>query len=635
MKTPGRTRALVFGIGMALMVIRYAQAVPAMMSYQGRLIANGTNFNGIGYFKFALVNMDGTVTNWRNHVSSSTPVQVSNGLFSVMLGDSYLPFMQPLAPSTFQDRSAAQLRIWFCETADGAFLQLAPDQPLGSVGYAMMAAQVEPGAIGTSELADNGVTGSKIAAAAITGYHIENGSIHLAGLARDGALTGQVIRWNGAAWAASDEAVARTVDSVFGRTGAVVAASGDYTAAQVGAVGSNDVRYLAALTNAAAFATAAQGAKADTAVQAESDPLWAANSNAFVRTNHNGNVSILGPVAIGTNPVPISGPYGKNARAGLRIVDGGIIIDRKAGNVWTQEMPTASTPAGIYLGYDAREWCRASLWLSSATHTDGTNTYDAPVDIYFGRGTNFNDSSITWSMSARGTNQGWGHDQNNNFQIYEMYASGTSDIGGPRVDIYPDLNGRGGPIKVGTETRVPAPYPDTNATLIVGDWTKSPVVILEGNTNAGAASYPRIRFYGGTNIADVVWSNGVLYVSSPIAAPSFILGTNAAVSNWPVADGGLATRVIVHADTAAMADGTRNDAARGMNRRDRDKSNDPTARNSRTMGGTSRDTSIDGPEASGTVLAAIAVLNRKMAALEAENKDLKARLGRVEGRLEP
>ena len=57
------------------------------------------------------------------------------------------------------------------------------------------------------------------------------------------------------------------VDSVFGRAGVVVAATGDYTAAQVGAVSTTDPIYLATLTNAAQFATAAQGAKADAALQ--------------------------------------------------------------------------------------------------------------------------------------------------------------------------------------------------------------------------------------------------------------------------------------------------------------------------------------------------------------------------------
>lgn len=71
------------------------------------------------------------------------------------------------------------------------------------------------------------------------------------------------------------------VASVFGRTGAVVAASGDYSAAQITGLGSAALESSAAfataaqgslaataLQNAAAFATAAQGVKADSALQA-------------------------------------------------------------------------------------------------------------------------------------------------------------------------------------------------------------------------------------------------------------------------------------------------------------------------------------------------------------------------------
>src|ERR1035441_3506005 len=48
----------------------YAQ-VPPLLSYQGRLTAAGTNFNGQTQFKFALVNGSGTVTFWSNDNSSS------------------------------------------------------------------------------------------------------------------------------------------------------------------------------------------------------------------------------------------------------------------------------------------------------------------------------------------------------------------------------------------------------------------------------------------------------------------------------------------------------------------------------------------------------------------------------------
>ena len=45
--------------------------VPQVISYQGRLMVSGTNYNGTGHFKFALVNGSGTVTHWSNDGTSS------------------------------------------------------------------------------------------------------------------------------------------------------------------------------------------------------------------------------------------------------------------------------------------------------------------------------------------------------------------------------------------------------------------------------------------------------------------------------------------------------------------------------------------------------------------------------------
>ena len=197
MRNPIRMKPLVVGIGLVLLVALGAQAqtVPTMMSYQGRLSANGTNFTGTGYFKFAPVSADGLTTYWSNDGSFPTHVAVSNGLFSVMLGDTSLPFMQPIFPSTFQERPGAQLRIWFCETEGGAFAQLAPDQPLGSVGYAMMAAKVGPGAVGASELASDSVKADKIETNAVTSDKLAANSVTAVKIAA-GVITSNKIDWS-------------------------------------------------------------------------------------------------------------------------------------------------------------------------------------------------------------------------------------------------------------------------------------------------------------------------------------------------------------------------------------------------------------------------------------------------------
>lgn len=45
--------------------------VPQIISYQGTISAAGSNFNGLGQFKFALVNSNGTASFWSNDGSSA------------------------------------------------------------------------------------------------------------------------------------------------------------------------------------------------------------------------------------------------------------------------------------------------------------------------------------------------------------------------------------------------------------------------------------------------------------------------------------------------------------------------------------------------------------------------------------
>src|SRR5690349_2541319 len=75
--------------------------IPQIINYQGRVVVGTTNFNGTGQFKFALVNAAGTTTFWSNDntsVNGSEPTNavslgVSNGLYSVLLGDTSLSNM--------------------------------------------------------------------------------------------------------------------------------------------------------------------------------------------------------------------------------------------------------------------------------------------------------------------------------------------------------------------------------------------------------------------------------------------------------------------------------------------------------------------------------------------------------------
>ena len=123
--------------------------VPQLINYQGRVTVGGTNFDGIGQFKFALVNGSGGVSFWSNDGSSSggsqpvstVPLTVSKGSYSVLLGDTTLSNMTVAIPLTAFTNSDVRLRVWFNDGVTG-FQQLSPDQRLAAVGYAMTAANL-------------------------------------------------------------------------------------------------------------------------------------------------------------------------------------------------------------------------------------------------------------------------------------------------------------------------------------------------------------------------------------------------------------------------------------------------------------------------------------------------------------
>ena len=151
------TLVLVLGLGATL---AFAQSGPAdaqqasmsapfLVSYQGRVTVDGEPFDGVGYFKFAFVDSQGRYV-WTNDMpvqaldagqqlgppQRAVDLLVSNGLFSVLLGDTSLD-MQPIIPPVFYDPDT-KLRVWFSPEPGGPFQQL-PDRPLASAPYALVA----------------------------------------------------------------------------------------------------------------------------------------------------------------------------------------------------------------------------------------------------------------------------------------------------------------------------------------------------------------------------------------------------------------------------------------------------------------------------------------------------------------
>src|SRR2546425_164226 len=168
--------------------------VPPIIHFQGFVAVKGSGFDGLGEFKFSLVNSNGALTFWSNDGSAAggaepataVPVLVNKGVYSVNLGDGQLPNMTPIPPTIFTN-SDVRLRVWFSDGKHG-FEQLSPDQRITSVGYAMMAANVPNGSITSQKLAADAVTGANIAAGSIGANQLANGAVGATQLAPGAAL---------------------------------------------------------------------------------------------------------------------------------------------------------------------------------------------------------------------------------------------------------------------------------------------------------------------------------------------------------------------------------------------------------------------------------------------------------------
>jgi len=122
--------------------------VPQLINYQGRVAVGTVNFEGAGQFKFALVDADGTTTYWSNDGTSTAgseptaavTLAVTRGLYSVLLGDTALPNMTAIPNAVFNNTDV-RLRVWFNDGMNGS-QQLAPDQRIAAVAYAIMAGNV-------------------------------------------------------------------------------------------------------------------------------------------------------------------------------------------------------------------------------------------------------------------------------------------------------------------------------------------------------------------------------------------------------------------------------------------------------------------------------------------------------------
>jgi hypothetical protein len=185
---------------LALISPALAANPPGVLNHQGRIAVNGNNYDGTGYFKFALVDGAGTTTYWSNDATSSGGSQptgavsalISKGHYAVLLGDTSLPNMSTAIPAAvFTDHQTVALRLWFATASGGPFELLSPDRRIAATGYALAAQRAEavaPGGVTNTMLADGAVTAAKIANGAVTGLALAPGAV-TSGAIADGSVT--------------------------------------------------------------------------------------------------------------------------------------------------------------------------------------------------------------------------------------------------------------------------------------------------------------------------------------------------------------------------------------------------------------------------------------------------------------
>jgi hypothetical protein len=134
--------------------------VPPMIPHTGMVRVNGVPFDGIGKFKFAIVNAGATQAYWNSDGTHGIQIEpaltvsvvVARGQYGVSLGDG-VAGMSPLPLAAFTQNDDLFLRVWFDDGVHGVQL-LFPDHRIASVGYALVAGATSPNAIGTAGVAD-------------------------------------------------------------------------------------------------------------------------------------------------------------------------------------------------------------------------------------------------------------------------------------------------------------------------------------------------------------------------------------------------------------------------------------------------------------------------------------------------
>lgn len=153
------------------------QVVPSTMSYQGRIDVSGNSFNGVGQFKFAIINASGTTAYWTNDgtgldTAPFTPtafitLTVNDGLFSVYLGDTAIPGMVAITRNVFTPTYNSVLRVWFNDGTHD-WQMLAPDTKFSSSPYAFVSSWSLDALSANTAITSNWATAAGEATTALT-----------------------------------------------------------------------------------------------------------------------------------------------------------------------------------------------------------------------------------------------------------------------------------------------------------------------------------------------------------------------------------------------------------------------------------------------------------------------------------
>jgi hypothetical protein len=191
-------KRVITGAMLLVSSLSWAQA-PLLLGYQGRLLkTDGTPETGNVQMRFAFFSGDtGGTSLW----DETQAVALTQGFYSTYLGRA------TAFPATVFDSSAVWLEVAVQAAGDTQFRSMTPRQRVGSVAYAISARNVKGGTVDATSVSVNGspvidANGKLTSSAGYTagpGISID-GTTRAIAVNSSGCTTGQVLQWNGSNW---------------------------------------------------------------------------------------------------------------------------------------------------------------------------------------------------------------------------------------------------------------------------------------------------------------------------------------------------------------------------------------------------------------------------------------------------